>query len=126
MQVVGAAHVGPLRRPGTLLGPRGVGGYTTHRDSSWIRRSSTRPGTKCVDARRMSMGDAPSAPTASTDTSTWAAPAPAPERVFSQGGGNGPCAPFTGRITSSVTTLPATLMTTCTEDTTPPMASLWM
>ena len=62
MQVAGAVHVGPLRGPGTLLGFAGIGGKTMQRDSSWSRRSSVRPATKCVDARRVSRGLFPRRP----------------------------------------------------------------
>src|SRR5580698_5160712 len=96
------------------------------RDSSWTRRSSTWPGTKRVDARRVSSGAGPSLPKASTDTSTSAAPAPEAESVFSQGCGNGAWEPFGGLMTSSVTTLPPTLMTTWSDVTMPPVGSLWM
>src|SRR5260370_41842183 len=89
IQVPGAVHAGPLNGPGTLLCPRGVGGYTMQRDSSGTRRSAVRPGTNCVDDRRLKRGvGAVGSPIASTSTSTRATPFPSPGSVFSHGCGN--------------------------------------
>src|SRR5271154_7573141 len=103
MQVAGAVQIGPLRGPGTLLAPGGITGYTMHRDSSGIRRSAVCAGTKWVEESRRMSGGAAGSPSASTSTSTGAAPLAGPDKVLSHGWGNPTFEPR-GGLTSSSTT----------------------
>ena len=112
MQVAGGVHAGPLSGPGTLLAPRGITGYTMHRDSSGIRRSARLPGTKCVEESRLMSGRGRRVANGVDLDVDLRDRLAAPDRVFSHGWGNPTFEPRGGLIISSTTSAPACRITT--------------
>lgn len=84
-----------------------------------------RAGWKCVEAWRLRCGAVgPPGPVASTSTSTSAFGSSVATSRFSHGCGKPMSDAVFGFTTSSVVTTPATLITTCSADTSPPIGSL--